>query len=281
MNTPSPLVPQGAIPSRGKSTVFFKILMILTVHVVLIGGMLLQGCKDTKSNAAIQPVPDTTPATTSSSTDSVPPVATTSSISNAVASNAPQTLAQNPPLASAPQPMSTSAPVVQPQPVPVPIPAPVAPVASTESREYTIAKGDTLGALAKKNGISLKTLLAANPGVDPKKLKVGQKVQIPAGAGGGAPGSGVAEAAVTGDVTAYTVKTGDTLGKIAKMNHTTYKKIMALNDLKTTSIKVGQKLKLPVAAESPVAPTAASPAPMPAPVATSAPTIPPSTTASN
>ena len=29
------------------------------------------------------------------------------------------------------------------------------------------------------------------------------------------------------------------------MNHTTFKKIMALNDLKTTSIKVGQKLKLP------------------------------------
>src|SRR5271155_3562031 len=97
MNTPSPLVPQGTIPSRGKSTVFFKILMILAVHVVLIGGMLLQGCKDTKSNEAIQPAPDTTPASNSASSDTnVPPVATTSSLSNAVNSNTPQNLAQNP-----------------------------------------------------------------------------------------------------------------------------------------------------------------------------------------
>ena len=49
----------------------------------------------------------------------------------------------------------------------------------------------------------------------------------------------------TGDTGSYTVKSGDTLSKIAKANHTTYKKIMALNDLKTTSIKVGQKLKVP------------------------------------
>jgi LysM repeat protein len=278
MNTPSPLVPQGTIPARGKSTVFFKVLMILTVHVVLIGGMLLQGCKDTKDNSAIQPAPDTTPATVAT-TDSVPPVATTSSISNAVTSNAPQNIAQTPaPAAAQPQPMPASAPIVQPAPMPAP--AAAAPPATSDTREYAIAKGDTLGALAKKNGVSLKAMLAANPGIDPKKLKVGQKVQIPAGAGGSA-ATGAADASASGDTTSYTVKSGDTLGKIAKMNHTTYKKIMALNDLKTTSIKVGQKIKLPAGAEAPAAaaaPAPVQPMPLPAPIA---PVAAPSTTASN
>jgi peptidoglycan endopeptidase LytE len=75
-------------------------------------------------------------------------------------------------------------------------------------------------------------------------------------------------AGATGDTTTYTVKTGDTLSKIAKANHTSFKKIMALNDLKTTSIKVGQKLKLPVkaaATEAPATPTAVAPMPQPAP----------------
>ena len=43
----------------------------------------------------------------------------------------------------------------------------------------------------------------------------------------------------------YVVKSGDTLGKIARAHGTSYKKIMALNDLKTTGIRVGQKLKMP------------------------------------
>jgi LysM repeat protein len=213
-------------------------------------------------------------------TDSVAPVATRSSISNAVTSNVPQNMAQNPAPAAQPQPqpMPAAAPIVQPAPMPTPVAA--APPATTDTREYAIAKGDTLGALAKKNGVSLKAMLAANPGIDPKKLKVGQKVQIPAGAGGGA-ATGTPDASASGDTTSYTVKSGDTLGKIAKMNHTTYKKIMALNDLKTTSIKVGQKIKLPAGAEAPAA--AAAPAPVqPTPVpATIAPVAAPSTTASN
>ena len=49
MNTPSPLIPLGAMPPRGKSSLYFKVLMVVTVHVVLIGGMLLQGCKDNTS----------------------------------------------------------------------------------------------------------------------------------------------------------------------------------------------------------------------------------------
>jgi LysM repeat protein len=54
----------------------------------------------------------------------------------------------------------------------------------------------------------------------------------------------------------HTVKSGETLGKIAKANKTTVKAIRDLNKLKTDQIKVGQKLKLPAAGETPATPPA-------------------------
>ena len=46
----------------------------------------------------------------------------------------------------------------------------------------------------------------------------------------------------------YTVKKGDTLAKIAKKYKTTTANLKKLNNLKTTKIKTGQKLKVPKAA---------------------------------
>ena len=45
--------------------------------------------------------------------------------------------------------------------------------------EYTIQSGDTLGKVAKDFGISLDKLLGANPGVQPRYLRVGQTIVIP------------------------------------------------------------------------------------------------------
>ena len=42
----------------------------------------------------------------------------------------------------------------------------------------------------------------------------------------------------------YTVKSGDTLSKIGAKYHTSYKNIMSWNNLKSSTIKVGQKLKI-------------------------------------
>jgi len=251
--------------------------MILTVHVVLIGGMLLQGCKDTnKTDTADNgSKPDTTTASTD--TSNVPPV-TAAGISNAVA---------NPQQPASPQPQVTQAPLPPAQPLPPATVAPAAPPAATGATEYVIASGDTLGAIAHRNGLALKALMDANPGVNPKKLQIGQKVQIPAGANSVAsaagPGAAAPDMAAAGDTTTYTVKSGDTLSKIAKLNHTSFKKIMALNDLKTTSIKVGQKLKVPVKAagtEAPAAPASAAVVPLqPAPAATTTAATAPTTAA--
>ena len=50
------------------------------------------------------------------------------------------------------------------------------------AKQYVVVKGDSFYKIAKVNSISMKALADANPGVDSAKLKVGQTLQIPAGA---------------------------------------------------------------------------------------------------
>jgi LysM repeat protein len=45
---------------------------------------------------------------------------------------------------------------------------------------YTIAAGDTLATVARKFGVRLDSILAENPGIEPNRLRVGQKIRIPA-----------------------------------------------------------------------------------------------------
>lgn len=47
---------------------------------------------------------------------------------------------------------------------------------------YTVAKGDTLEAIANQYGVSLEALLGANPGLQPAALPVGTQLVIPADA---------------------------------------------------------------------------------------------------
>ncbi len=44
---------------------------------------------------------------------------------------------------------------------------------------HTVAAGETMAAIARKHSVSLTALQAANPGVTPKKLKVGQILNLP------------------------------------------------------------------------------------------------------
>jgi LysM repeat protein len=46
-------------------------------------------------------------------------------------------------------------------------------------RTHKVASGETLASIARKQGISLAALEAANPGVNPKKLKAGQVLNLP------------------------------------------------------------------------------------------------------
>lgn len=53
------------------------------------------------------------------------------------------------------------------------------PPARPKIRTHTVLSGETLAAIARKTGVSLSSLLAANPGLNPKKLHVGQPVNLP------------------------------------------------------------------------------------------------------
>jgi LysM repeat protein len=51
--------------------------------------------------------------------------------------------------------------------------------AGTPKRSYTVKAGDTPVAIAKHNGLRVDALMAANPGLDARRLRVGQILSLP------------------------------------------------------------------------------------------------------
>ncbi len=97
---------------------------------------------------------------------------------------------------------------------PVPPVPPVPP--KPPVKEYVVQKGDTLFLIAKKFGVSLDDLIAANPQIkDPNRLTVGQVIFIPK--------------APAPPVKKYVVQKGDTLFLIAKKFGVTLNALIAAN----------------------------------------------------
>jgi LysM repeat protein len=181
-----------------------------------------------------------------------------------------QTEAENqpPPLETNAPAMNTNLPPVEASNPPVQ-PPPVVAAPEAAGTEYVVVKGDSLWKIAKKNGVTVKAIEAANPGIDPARLKVGQKISIPAASSAPESATGVtgsASAAPGQEI--YIVKSGDTLSKIAKSYGTTIKAIESENGLSTTRIKVGEKLKIPAKAETPASVVTPAPVPVATPPAT-------------
>ncbi|WP_047395582.1 M23 family metallopeptidase [Cetobacterium sp. ZOR0034] len=89
---------------------------------------------------------------------------------------------------------------------------------------YIVANGDTLGAIADKNGISLEVLKANNPGIS-NSLKVGQKINV-----------------VKANGVFYKVKRGDSLFKIALAYKVDVDDLRKYNNLRNDNIRVGEEL---------------------------------------
>ena len=63
-----------------------------------------------------------------------------------------------------------------------PEPLPPAPVEAAAGGGYTVVRGDTLSGIARRyygNPSAWKRIAAANPGIDPNNLKVGQVLLLP------------------------------------------------------------------------------------------------------
>ena len=280
MNNPNPFHPKGSLlenQSQRRSRLKLGVSCVLAVSVVGLVAMLIGGCKrgDTTPPDITAPSPDTNLAPTVDT--NITPVTPLPAETNTPVGGPP--MGANQPVPQSVVPPQNGVPPQNAQPN-VPAPLPPLPPAATDAgsavggSEYTVVKGDSLAKIAKKTGVSRKAIQDANPKVVPSKLKIGQKLVIPAGGKTVAPAmpGTIADAtptapAETGGVQTYTVKSGDTLTKIAKSHGSTVKAIQKANHLTTTAITVGKKLKIPVkgasAMAAPVAPPAATTPPVP------------------
>lgn len=114
-----------------------------------------------------------------------------------------------------------------------------------ECKYYKVKKGDSLWSIAKRQGISVKRLKEANPSLG-KYLKPGQRICLPTTKKSKKRQVAKKESAKKSySLTTYKVRRGDTLISIAKKFGISYRELMRINGLKSPSIKVGQKLKVP------------------------------------
>lgn len=106
---------------------------------------------------------------------------------------------------------------------------------------YVVQTGDSLWSIAQRYGVGLSELRAAND-LRGSTLRPGQLLTVPTAR----PVSGGALAALA----TYTVRSGDTLWKIARSHGTSPRTLQRVNGLRTSRIYPGQQLRVPVAAGS-------------------------------
>ena len=107
---------------------------------------------------------------------------------------------------------------------------------TSTNKTYTVKSGDTLYSIARTYGVTVSALAAANNITNYSLIYVGQVLIIP--------GTTVTPPPTT--TVKYTVKSGDTLYKIATMYNTTVAKIAAANNITNVNlISVGQVLTIP------------------------------------
>ncbi|MCB9694116.1 MAG: LysM peptidoglycan-binding domain-containing protein [Alphaproteobacteria bacterium] len=123
---------------------------------------------------------------------------------------------------------------------------------------YFVRRGDTLGRIADRFGVSVSELAQLNGITNRNFLKVGQPLKIP---GGGASGQSSPEAVApeapvsAGQEEVYTVKAGDALARIAKAHGVTVQELQSLNGISNPNrIRVGQKIKIPGTGAAPQRP---------------------------
>lgn len=137
-------------------------------------------------------------------------------------------------------------------------------VTTGSATTYKIQRGDMLGPIAKKYGVTVSAIEAANPGIDSARLKIDAVIKIPAPAHGATPlattrpATPATRPAVVTTVattikpgTTYMVKKGDTLTTIAKAAYGatgSWKKIFQANQRAIANpdiVPIGTQITIP------------------------------------
>jgi LysM repeat protein len=211
------------------------VLIVVALHVLVIGGIFVfEGCSRAKTSVPAMADNETPPG---QQPDGMTPGNPVASIPN------PQGPAAANSLTPAVPPVTTAE-------VTTPTPA---------TRAYVVKKGDSLWKIAKLESVSVGELSRANNLTKTSTLKIGQKLTIPAAKteaptvatasvapiSADAGGAAVSAADVAG--ANYTVKSGDSLWKIARQQSVSVAAIKQANNLSSDSLKIGQKLRIPAA----------------------------------
>ena len=111
---------------------------------------------------------------------------------------------------------------------------------------YRVRQGDTLEKIARRNGTTVKRLCQLNGISENKIIHPGDRLKV---SGSAKSQTGQSKQAAQGGQgsqgATYTVRSGDTLSKIARANGTSVRALCQLNGIKETSVlRVGQKLKV-------------------------------------
>lgn len=105
--------------------------------------------------------------------------------------------------------------------------------------EHIVASGETLGGIAALHGIRLRDLQAANPGVDPRRMRIGSRLVVPLA--GGARSAGTAPPG-GGE---HVVRSGENLWLIARRYDTTVARLRSLNGLREGAVlQPGDRLRI-------------------------------------
>jgi len=266
MNNPNPLIPKGSLmEQQAKGSPHLRVaLVIVVVHLIFLGGLLMQGCKpedeapgdqvkgpgkesietDTLDMENLfggaergepEPDPGLGGATLGNPSNQLggldrTPVGDSNTLSGE--------LVPEPPTQPEELEVSVSGEEqVEPD-------RSVAPERQPSVVQHTIVRGDTFSSLSRRYDVPVSAITEANSTLDPSKLAIGQVVHIPVGA----PTARQQTPALPAGVTIYEVKKNDTLSRIARAVGTTVQKIKELNQMTTDRILVGQKLKVPSSA---------------------------------
>lgn len=250
MKGSNPIIPPGAQfdgTRRGRSNMRMAVVVVVLMHMALFAGILFNACKqkdegetqkETEKEMAgiVNRQPEPVPLPEPMNSDSLPTLPALPDAGSMLPPLPTEGTAGVPPV---------SLPTTPAVPLPV-APAPPIPSPAIGGTEYVIASGDNFWTIGRKFGVSAKQIEQANPSVVPTRMKIGQKINIPAPAPATAPVPTAAP--VADDGSTYTVKSGDTLGHIALQHKVKIAELKALNGLSTDLIRIGQKLKLPAAA---------------------------------
>ncbi len=242
-----------------------KLGLVLGMNMA-VACLVLQGCKATRQGVDNNPPPVVDPIVEPAPEPVGPAPTTTTTVTTVTTEPAPVVVEPQPTKVTAVKPLPP--PAAKPAPKLVAAPKPVV----AEGFVYVVKPGDQLFAVSRRYNVKLSAIERANPGLNPNKIRVGQKIRIPGVTGPAAVADKSAKSAkvvqasapaptaantvapvktkaafkaYTGPTKEYKVRSGDSLGKIAYENGITIRALKEMNKLTKDSLRVNQTLLIP------------------------------------